>query len=552
MRHLFTLLILLCATLAGVCPTAASPPPAVKSLSTDVLMEKGGASSDADYAYACFAEVVRRYRAGKVSDPVTAARALNNCGHILFHDYEKYSQCYSYFSEALDLARKHKISKLLPIVYLNLGNLYLTYANRNHNPDDSEVAVDFYKKGFSAAADIRHYELLTLNFTNILSVEMERDEPRSTATEYERFSRLNIPDTVRGVRYARSLHHVLEAMRRHDYAAARARLKRMLPEVDARYSADRYRYAILYLMAKCFRKEGNTDSAINYNLKIEELARTSRMPDVRPDNFKALWEMYARKGDSALAAQYRLRFLEAKDSMLNVNDLGAVGQEHYKGSLDDARDEIESLSQTRRTDRRTLMAVGGAALLALVVLMVLLVHYRRVKRRNRELYEKNLELLSAGREVAVEQSVPEPKPQTPEPEAAEAARKYSGSGLDEATKDELYAKILDVFTRPEEFCSPQFDVDTLARLLGEKTKYVSQVINERFGCTFSILLGNNRAMEACRRMNDAPTYRRLTIEAISAEMGFKSRTTFLSAFRRVTGLTPSQYQRMAIRSHYAG
>ena len=36
-----------------------------------------------------------------------------------------------------------------------------------------------------------------------------------------------------------------------------------------------------------------------------------------------------------------------------------------------------------------------------------------------------------------------------------------------------------------------------------------------------------------------------TIEAIASGTGFKSRTTFVNAFKRETGLKPSEYLRMA-------
>ena len=37
----------------------------------------------------------------------------------------------------------------------------------------------------------------------------------------------------------------------------------------------------------------------------------------------------------------------------------------------------------------------------------------------------------------------------------------------------------------------------------------------------------------------------MTIEAIAIGVGFKSRTSFINAFKREVGLTPSEYMRMA-------
>ena len=77
----------------------------------------------------------------------------------------------------------------------------------------------------------------------------------------------------------------------------------------------------------------------------------------------------------------------------------------------------------------------------------------------------------------------------------------------------------------------------------EVRKKVSQVINEKAGCNFNNLINEYRIKEACRRMNDTEQYGKYTIEAISTSVGFKSRSTFLLQFKRVTGLTPSEYQR---------
>jgi AraC-like DNA-binding protein len=82
-------------------------------------------------------------------------------------------------------------------------------------------------------------------------------------------------------------------------------------------------------------------------------------------------------------------------------------------------------------------------------------------------------------------------------------------------------------------------------LSGSKYKYVSQVINEYYQQNFNTFLNSYRIKEACKRLGDLEHYGNYTIEAISESVGFKSRSTFVSSFKRITGLTPSQYQRLA-------
>jgi AraC-like DNA-binding protein len=74
---------------------------------------------------------------------------------------------------------------------------------------------------------------------------------------------------------------------------------------------------------------------------------------------------------------------------------------------------------------------------------------------------------------------------------------------------------------------------------------VSQVIHEHCGLNFNAFLNQYRIKEACKRMSDTTRYGNYTIEAIANDVGFRSRSAFASSFKRITGLTPSEYQRFA-------
>ena len=70
---------------------------------------------------------------------------------------------------------------------------------------------------------------------------------------------------------------------------------------------------------------------------------------------------------------------------------------------------------------------------------------------------------------------------------------------------------------------------------------------------FPALLAETRVREAMRRLDGSDTqYANLTIEAIGESVGFKSRSTFSTAFKRVTGLTPNDYRRISIEKRSKG
>ena len=129
--------------------------------------------------------------------------------------------------------------------------------------------------------------------------------------------------------------------------------------------------------------------------------------------------------------------------------------------------------------------------------------------------------------------------------AAESKEKYKGSSLDGETKELLFAQLRDVMESTDEIYSSEFSIDRLAELAGVKSKSASQVINELYGHNFNIFVNEYRIMEACKRMSDVAQSAHLTIEAIGNSVGFKSRNSFITSFKRFTGLTPYEYQAIA-------
>jgi AraC-like DNA-binding protein len=125
--------------------------------------------------------------------------------------------------------------------------------------------------------------------------------------------------------------------------------------------------------------------------------------------------------------------------------------------------------------------------------------------------------------------------------------KYEHSTLEEENKQRLLNKILDVMYNNEEIYSHEFSLQRLSELVGAPYKHVSQVINEIYKINFNNMLNEFRVREACRRLAEDENYTNYTIEAIAESIGFKSRSNFISTFKKLTGITPSEYKRIATK-----
>lgn len=108
--------------------------------------------------------------------------------------------------------------------------------------------------------------------------------------------------------------------------------------------------------------------------------------------------------------------------------------------------------------------------------------------------------------------------------------------------DELFDKILNIIAIEKRYRDVNFSAKELAKELKTNTRYVSAVINSRFGTNFSCLLNEYRIKEALHRMVDK-RYTEETIEEISVAVGFANRQSFYAAFYRIMGETPNGYRK---------
>lgn len=53
--------------------------------------------------------------------------------------------------------------------------------------------------------------------------------------------------------------------------------------------------------------------------------------------------------------------------------------------------------------------------------------------------------------------------------------------------------------------------------------------------------------EASKILDNHETYGNYTIQAVGEEVGYKSSTSFIQAFKKLVGMTPSVYQKLAIQ-----
>lgn len=494
------------------------------------LMEQG----DADKAMWYYGLVVQRHKGERRLDDKTRtnmAKAYNNMGYVcMFHRYD--------YTLALDnLLRAQELydGQADATLSYNLGMITNFYAQCFPTEENIRLSNRFLTKSFKTAVADKNYTIANSAFANLWTFGFSPSIIKMNAEALKLFRQ--IPEMKGNAAYesSKALYETVILASRKDYDGTLAQLRQQLGKAAITDDRERERCYTLYLMATVFRMAGRQDSLFHYAKAIDSIAAVHGLKDYRKDAAELLVTYYAEAGDQAASRRYRLLYLERRDSLLMQNNLNSVRARYLMHDLQKAAQEVEDLKEKRRQQRAIIFAtLAGIAIVAGVALVVWRKN-RQLRERNRMLYRNNVDMLRREEQRRSEE----------QQAAAKAQPKYQGSTLDDQAKEQLRQRIDAVMSQQAEICSDGFTLERLAALCESNYKSVSQVVNELYGQSFSLLLSEYRVKEACRRINDQATYGRLTIEGISRSVGFKARSGFFRAFKRVTGMTPSEYYSIA-------
>lgn len=124
-----------------------------------------------------------------------------------------------------------------------------------------------------------------------------------------------------------------------------------------------------------------------------------------------------------------------------------------------------------------------------------------------------------------------------EPEKEPVA--YEKSGLSNAQLTEGWHALEQLMQREKPYVDPDLSLDDLAERLKLSRQHVSQIMNQKAERNFYAYINEYRVAEMKRLMKQKPGGR---ILEMAFGVGFQSKTTLNTYFKKVTGYSPTQYQ----------
>lgn len=439
-------------------------------------------------------------------------------GHYL--DYEK---AYSYLTQSLKLSQENRFSDNLPYVYLNLAAVYENRKSVFGISDPKHDALKNMRLAFKSATKEKQWMVAYTCFTNLLNMVAEDNTLSGIREEIKIFRSILARHPAPMGQFAKALLIYQEAFYKGEYGNALYQAMQMktlaanIPDIGLECEL-----SARWKIAKALAGMGDFKTAEETYGHILDFIHNNDMDDELVNLYEAYKELYQQMGDKEKVRQYDYLYLKEKDNLFHRSNVEKMERSHFVSEINSVNEQMEQLNVKRRNLWITLVVVILFCIVIAVALAAIIRGFFRQKAYIKILYEKNLALAKA-----------------------EKPKEKKVSTLDEDRISELCDKIDKVLLDNSLICSPDFSLQQLAESIGSNYKYVSQVINDRYHKNFRLLVNEARVKEACRRLGDPEHYGNLTIEAISTGLGFKSRSNFAVTFKKITGISPSDFQKMA-------
>ena len=224
-------------------------------------------------------------------------------------------------------------------------------------------------------------------------------------------------------------------------------------------------------------------------------------------------DLYMQAGRYKEAAELYSLVIPHKDKLRNTE---------LAKQLDELRTIFEVDKLTLRneviTTRLYLSLIIVALLLATVVLYI--IYTRRLRRKNRSLYDSILLYRKA------------------ESDMETAARLVPEEELDREGK--IYRRLCELMQKEKVYKDTELNRDILSKRIGTNTVYITNAVRKYAdGATVNEFINGYRLRHAASLLTNNPD---LNINEVEYRSGFNSRATFNRCFRTFFGMSPSEYK----------
>ncbi len=409
--------------------------------------------------------------------------AQTNINIGLVYIWEKnFEQAFRYLNEARTYFEAHPDSFSLGLIYQNL--MLHEYHTQEHFDPQPILSLAF--KAEKCFEQIGNWNGLVEVYYNMSRVyQLEEDETNVLAW----------------------LNKALEVAREHELYSSETVLRIKLARIKLMDTGKAHQEKVL--------------------LEGLEIIRENGIRSMEDTYYTELLQFYALTGETTKLFEVLEQFTKAINIHRTTTRMETFEELSFMHDLKNKENliEIQQLRIARQESRQFILVL--AILLFIFIGGGLMFFYRYRLRKLRDLYYLNKKVSPSGGLLMVEAVAPE-----------------SSLREERDALNLLYERILDLLKEEKLFVRFEVSVAMLADRLNTNEKYISTAINRGSGMNFYHFINTWRINEA-KDILQKDTQNSLTLEQVMYQVGFRSRTTFTAAFKKMTGLTPGQFRKLA-------
>lgn len=283
-------------------------------------------------------------------------------------------------------------------------------------------------------------------------------------------------------------------------------------------------------------KKGRPEESLGYLNKAEELE--AKYPDLKYkiDLYKAFSETWTALGNYKEANKYlNLYTVERSkaDSLFNSSKIMYLLAEH---------NYVLAVRHIEGLERERLLYI---IILAILVssMVILYLYYTRLKRANKILVEKNLQIAYSFGDGESDSTKFLQIPTTVDEDFSKfEIEERKQKEVDNDKLVQIADNLDQLIVRKKVYLDPDLTIVSLAEMLGTNRTYLVKAIKKKHEMNFLDFINGHRVAAAIRLL-DSERAKNLTIDGIAGLAGFNNRVTFAKIFKQSTGMSPSVFMK---------
>jgi AraC-like DNA-binding protein/uncharacterized protein HemY len=491
---------------------------------------------------------------------------------------DRYDDAKKHLDSAYIFATQLENDFALCSVYNGLG-LYHTNADGNYYR-----AIEYYLKGIEAAqrsSNDRLYSLLLCNLSGVYIIKRDPAGFQYAMECYQRGHKLNQSYLIyigaintayclyMKKNYTEAFKYLNEAeliMKEKNYLnqanvynlfafiyfdlknneEATGYFKKALNESDQTQTS--YISESYLGLGKIAMAEGKYQSALQYLKKGLDISTEKNNALHRRDLYHEISDCYEKIGNYTEALITYKEFTVENDSIFNKEKEYVLSDLRIKYETEQKENLLKEQDIILITKEKRLQLQYIVIVIIIAVCIFLYISNKKRNKRYMQIVRQNLYFVEQEKLLRKALNDVNTGEETEEEKTGDNnSEKYASSALSEEKNDKLYMRINNIMVNNKLYKDNSLTKEKLAELLNTNRTYLSQVINQHTGLSFTHYI-NRLRIEEVRRILSNPEDE-TPLKAIAADTGFKTLSTFYTAFQSINGMPPSAYRTKMMEIH---